>query len=63
MAENAPTGRLFASITTLTEMSASATKALEQGDISRARHVAQKLAASAKASIPDLLKSKSRKSA
>jgi len=63
LAQSAPTGRLFASITTLTEMSASATKALEQGDFKRAQHVAQKLAASGEASIPDVIKSRSRKQA
>lgn len=61
LAQAAPKSRLFASITTLTEMSASAAKALEEGDFRRAPHAAQKLAAAGEASIPDVIKSRSRK--
>jgi hypothetical protein len=63
LAEAAPTGRLFASITTLTEMSFSTAKFLEQNELRRASHVAQKLAASGEGSIPEIIKSKSRKRA
>ena len=56
LADAAPTGRLFASITTLTDISASTAKLLEQKNLERAAHVAQKLAASGEGSIPSILK-------
>jgi hypothetical protein len=58
LAEQAPNGRLFASITTLTDMSANATKALEAGDLPKATLVAAKLAKMGELKMPSSLKRK-----
>jgi len=58
LAEQAPHGRLFASITTLTDMSANATKALEAGDLPKATHVAAALAKKGEWKMPGFLKRK-----
>ncbi len=58
LAEQAPRGRLFASIATLTDMSANATKALETGDLPKATHVAAKLAKMGELKMPGFLKRK-----
>jgi hypothetical protein len=58
LAESAPTGRLFASIATLTEMSATATTALEKGEFEKATHVAAKLAQKGELKLPNFFKRK-----
>jgi hypothetical protein len=58
LADSAPAGRLFASIATLTEMSATATTALENGELERATHVAAKLAQKSEFKLPSFFKRK-----
>jgi hypothetical protein len=58
LADSAPAGRLFASIATLTEMSAATTEALENGHIEKATHIAAKLAQKSEFKLPSLFKRK-----
>ena len=58
LAEQAPKGRLFASITTLTDMSAATAKALEAGDLPKATHVAAALAKKGEIKLPNFFKRK-----
>ena len=58
LADSAPAGRLFTSIATLTEMSASATAALEKGQLVKATSLVQKLAAAAESNLPSFIRRK-----
>ena len=58
LAEVAPKGRLFAAISTLNELSASAAKALEDGDYKKAAHVAADLAKAGELKLPTFFKRK-----
>jgi hypothetical protein len=58
LADHAPTGRLFASIATLTEMSSAASSALEKGQFEKATHIARKLADAGEAKLPSFFKRK-----
>ena len=58
LADTAPTGRLFASIATLTEISANATAALETGQLEKASHIATKLAQKGELKMPSFFKRK-----
>lgn len=58
LADSAPTGRLFSSIATLTEMSAAATVALENGHIEKATSIAQKLTLAGEAKLPSFFRRK-----
>ncbi len=58
LAESAPAGRLFASIATLTEMSASTATALESGQLDKATHIAAKLTQKGELRIPSFFKRK-----
>ena len=55
LANSAPQGRLFAAIATLTDLSATTAKALDDGEPARARHVARQLADAGEAAIPNAL--------
>ena len=58
LADVAPKGRLFAAISTLNELSASAGKALEEGDFKKAAHVAADLAKAGEMKLPTFFKRK-----
>jgi hypothetical protein len=58
LADSAPTGRLFASIATLTEMSGAATVALENGQLEKASMVSRKLADAGEAKLPSFFRKK-----
>ena len=58
LADSAPTGRLFASIATLTEMSAAATIALEKGEMEKATSIARRLANAGEAKLPSVFRRK-----
>jgi hypothetical protein len=58
LAELAPQGRLFASIATLTDMSASATIALEKGELEKATHIARGLADKGESKLPSFFRRK-----
>ena len=58
LADSAPNGRLFASIATLTEMSTSATTALEKGQLQKATSIARRLADAGEAKLPSFFRKK-----
>ncbi len=58
LADSAPTGRLFASIATLTDMSGAATAALEMGQLEKATSIARKLAEAGEAKLPAFFRRK-----
>ena len=58
LADSAPAGRLFASIATLTEMSASASVALEKGQLQKATSIARRLADAGEAKLPSFFRKK-----
>jgi len=58
LADTAPTGRLFAAISTLTEMSNSATTALEKGQMEKATSIARRLADAGEAKLPSFFRKK-----
>ncbi len=58
LADSAPTGRLFASIATLTEMSSATTAALEQGHLEKATSIAVKLAKAGESKLPSFFRRK-----
>ncbi len=58
LADSAPAGRLFASIATLTEMSTSATVALEKGQMEKATSIARRLADAGEAKLPSFFRKK-----
>ena len=58
LADSAPTGRLFASIATLTEMSHGTTVALENGQIEKATSIARRLADAGEAKLPSFFRKK-----
>ena len=58
LAESAPVGRLFASITTLSDMSASVADALDKGALQKATHVARNLADKSDAKLPGFFRRK-----
>jgi hypothetical protein len=58
LAESAPTGRLFASIATLTEMSSAATLAAEKGQLEKAAMIARKLADAGESKLPAFFRRK-----
>ncbi len=58
LADSAPTGRLFASIATLTEMSAATAGALEKGQLEKASTLARKLADAGEARLPSFFRKK-----
>ncbi len=58
LADQAPQGRLFASIATLTEMSAATTVALEKGELEKATHVARVLANKGESKLPSFFRRK-----
>jgi hypothetical protein len=58
LADSAPTGRLFASIATLTEMSHGTTIALENGQIEKATSIARRLADAGEAKLPSFFRKK-----
>ena len=58
LAEVAPKGRLFAAISTLNELSAATAKALEDGDYTKAAHVAADLAKAGEVKLPEFFKRK-----
>ena len=58
LADSAPTGRLFASIATLTEMSSAASAALEKNQFEKATSIARKLADAGELRLPSFFKRK-----
>ena len=58
LADSAPTGRLFASIATLTEMSSATSTALEKGQMEKAGIIARKLAEAGEAKLPSFFRRK-----
>ncbi len=58
LADSAPTGRLFASIATLTEMSNGATIALEKGQMEKATTIVRRLADAGEAKLPSFFRKK-----
>lgn len=58
LADSAPTGRLFASIATLTEMSSTAAAALENNQLEKATYIAAKLAQKGEFKLPSFFKRK-----
>ena len=58
LADSAPTGRLFASIATLTEMSAASTNALEKGQLEKATSIARRLAEAGESKLPSFFRKK-----
>jgi hypothetical protein len=58
LADTAPTGRLFAAISTLTEMSNGATIALEKGQMEKATSIARRLADAGEAKLPCFFRKK-----
>lgn len=58
LADNAPVGRLFASIATLTEMSAGTARLLEEGNLDKASHNAKALADAGEPKLPNFIRRK-----
>ncbi len=58
LADTAPTGRLFASIATLTEMSGATSAALEKGQLENAAIIAKKLAQAGESKLPSFFRRK-----
>ena len=58
LADTAPTGRLFAAIATLTEMSAATTIALEKGQMEKATTIARRLVDAGEAKLPSFFRKK-----
>ena len=58
LADNAPAGRLFASIATLTEMSAATAKALEDGNLEKAARNAQAMSNAGEPRLPGFIRRK-----
>lgn len=58
LADQAPTGRLFASIATLTEMSSAATLAVESGHLEKAAMIAHKLSSAGETKLPSFFRKK-----
>lgn len=58
LADSAPTGRLFASIATLTEMSAATAVALEKGQIEKASAIGRRLVDVGEAKLPRFFRKK-----
>jgi hypothetical protein len=58
LADSAPTGRLFASIATLTEMSAATAVALEKGQMEKAASIGRRLADAGEAKLPSFFRKK-----
>ena len=58
LAEVAPKGRLFAAISTLNELSAATAKALDEGNYTKAAHVAANLAKAGEVKLPGFFKRK-----
>ena len=58
LADSAPTGRLFASIATLTEMSTASTNALEKGQLEKATSIARRLAEAGESKLPSFFRKK-----
>ena len=58
LADTAPTGRLFASIATLTEMSAATTTAMEKGQMEKATSIARRLADAGESKLPSFFRKK-----
>ena len=58
LADSAPTGRLFASIATLTDMSSAATNALEKGQMDKATSIARRLADAGESKLPSFFRKK-----
>jgi hypothetical protein len=58
LAESAPTGRLFAAIATLTEISSAAAVAAENGQLERATIIARKLADAGESKLPEFFRRK-----
>ena len=58
LADSAPTGRLFASIATLTEMSGATSAALEMGQLEKAAAIAAKLAKAGESKLPSFFRRK-----
>ncbi len=58
LADTAPTGRLFASIATLTEMSAATSAALEMGQLEKATSIAAKLVQAGESKLPSFFRRK-----
>ena len=58
LADTAPTGRLFASIATLTEMSGATSAALEKGQLENAAIIAKKLALAGESKLPSFFRRK-----
>jgi hypothetical protein len=58
LADNAPVGRLFASIATLTEMSATTAKLLEEGNLQKASRQAAAMADAGEPKLPTFIRRK-----
>lgn len=58
LADNAPAGRLFASIATLTEMSANTAKSLEEGNLEKASRQAKSMADVGEPKLPSYIRRK-----
>jgi hypothetical protein len=58
LADSAPTGRLFASIATLTDMSTAASAAVEKGQFEKASIIGRNLAAAGEAKLPSFFRRK-----
>lgn len=58
LADSAPTGRLFASIATLTEMSSATSAALEMGNLEKAAGIASNLAKAGESKMPSFFRRK-----
>jgi hypothetical protein len=58
LADSAPSGRLFASIATLTEMSSATSAALEMGNLEKAANIASKLAKAGESKMPSFFRRK-----
>ncbi len=58
LADSAPTGRLFASIATLTEMSSAVSAAIETDQLQKATTLAQKLALAGETKLPSFFRRK-----
>ena len=58
LADSAPSGRLFASIATLTEMSSATSAALEMGNLEKAASIAGKLAKAGESKMPSFFRRK-----
>jgi hypothetical protein len=58
LADSAPTGRLFASIATLTDMSAATVEAIENGHMEKAANIAAKLSKVGDIKMPSFFRRK-----